>query len=273
MLPFDVLLEVEGPAFPLPPALEEVYGGQLGFAEEVVYANFVASMDGVVALGDGRSSGSVISGRNEADRFLMALLRASAEAVVVGAGTLRATPGHLWTAEYLLPGMASDFDELRRRLGRSAGPRLVVLSGSGEVDPAHPAIEAGALVLSTGAGARKARSTLPASCSVVAVGEGDRIDIGDAMKAVRQEGHRVVLTEGGPSVMGQFLEARMLDELFLTISPVIAGRSNAEARPGFVSGVELLPRTAAWSRLLGARRHGSHLFLHYATRDRDQPRR
>ncbi|MGO4756694.1 hypothetical protein AB4212_50220, partial [Streptomyces sp. 2MCAF27] len=88
----------EGPGLPcwrLPPALAALYGGDLGFTEPCVYANFVASLDGVVALGpEYRHSGSTISGREPADRFTMGLLRACANAVVIGAGTLRASPHH-----------------------------------------------------------------------------------------------------------------------------------------------------------------------------------
>ena len=55
-------------------------------------------MDGVTALGpEYPSSGSAISGHDPADRFVMGLLRACADVVLIGAGTLRATPGHLWT--------------------------------------------------------------------------------------------------------------------------------------------------------------------------------
>jgi len=78
------------------------YAGDLGFSEHCLYGNFVASLDGVVALGpEYPSSGSAISGREPADRFVMGLLRAFADAVLIGAGTLRATPTHRWTPEHV----------------------------------------------------------------------------------------------------------------------------------------------------------------------------
>ena len=86
----------------MPADLERIYG-RLGFADQVLYSNFVTSLDGVVTLGDKPSAGSVISGRNQADRFLMGLLRACADAVLLGAGTLRATPGHHCSFGPLLP--------------------------------------------------------------------------------------------------------------------------------------------------------------------------
>src|SRR4029077_18274636 len=89
--PLEVLFETELPSYPLPADLERLYG-RLGFSEPVVYSNFVSSLDGVVSLGVKPSAGSVISGKYPADRFVMGLLRSCADAVVVGAGTLRATP-------------------------------------------------------------------------------------------------------------------------------------------------------------------------------------
>jgi len=85
----------------------------------VIYANFVSSIDGVVTLGANPSAGSVISGKSAADRFVMGLLRACADAVVLGAGTLRATPGHLWTPAHVYPALATEFTALRSALGRS----------------------------------------------------------------------------------------------------------------------------------------------------------
>jgi len=73
----------------------------------------------------------------------------------------------------------------------------------------------------------------------------------------------VVLTEGGPHLMGELIKAQLLDEMFLTLSPVLAGRDK-ELRLGMVEGAELLPKLPVWSRLLSARRHGDYLFLRYA---------
>jgi riboflavin biosynthesis pyrimidine reductase len=104
-------LRYEEPGLPhqdLPPLLAWAYGGDLGFFETCVYANFVASLDGVVALGpEYPSSGSTISGHEPADRFVMGLLRAFADAVVIGAGTLRATPTHRWTPAHVCPAAGS----------------------------------------------------------------------------------------------------------------------------------------------------------------------
>src|SRR5207248_8343023 len=137
--PFDVLFEDDVPRHQMRPELERIYG-RLGFADSVIYSNFVSSVDGVVSLGSKPSAGSVISGRNPADRFLMGLLRAFADAVLLGAGTLRATPGHHWTPQHVYPDLTSDFAELRITLDRKPRPRLVLLTVGGNVDVSHPAV-------------------------------------------------------------------------------------------------------------------------------------
>lgn len=232
-----------------------------------MYANFVESIDGVVAIDGVPSAGSLISGRNEADRFLMGLLRAFADAVLVGAGTMRETPGHLWTPGHVFPALAAEFAELRKHLGRKAEPRLVVLTASGELDTRHPAIEHGALIITTKQGERRLAGRLPQTCELEALTGGHRLDIADAVAHVNQSGDRVVLTEGGPHVIGQLLDKSLLDEIFLTISPVVAGRNPASRRLGLVEGAEFLPAAGRWAELKSARRHGSHVFLRYRFSD------
>jgi riboflavin biosynthesis pyrimidine reductase len=63
--------------------------------------------------------------------------------------------------------------------------------------------------------------------------------------------------------MGSLLEAGLVDELFLTLSPLVAGRWRGEARPGLAEGVAFLPGTRIAGRLTGVRRHAAHLFLRY----------
>jgi riboflavin biosynthesis pyrimidine reductase len=259
--PFEVLFEGHLPSYPLPEELRHVYG-RLGFGERVLYSNFVSSLDGVVALGSGVSAGSVISGKHPADRFLMALLRACADAVVIGAGTMRATPGHLWTPAHVYPDLAAAFAELRNILGRSPEPRLVVLTASGDLDPKHPALMKGATVLTTKAGAKRIGGKLPPACDLIALGAGKHLDVNNAFVELGKRGFEVVLTEGGPHLMAQLIEARLLDEMFLTLSPVLAGRGR-ERRLGMVEGVELMPSAPVVSRPLSARRHGDFVFLRY----------
>jgi riboflavin biosynthesis pyrimidine reductase len=248
----------------MPQELEQIYG-RLGFADKVLYSNFVSSVDGVVSLGSSPSAGSAISGHNQADRFLLALLRAFADAVLLGAGTLRATPGHHWTPEHVYPDLASSFADLRTALGRKPRPRLVLVTSGGNIDASHAAVVDGATILTTASGAASLRDALPDSCDVIEVGESGFVDLRRAVEELRHRGHGVILTEGGPHVMGELIEKDLLDEAFLTISPVIAGR-DVEPRLGMVAGAEFLPARGVPSRLLSARRHGDFLFLRYGLR-------
>jgi riboflavin biosynthesis pyrimidine reductase len=260
MEPFEILYEeAELPAYKLPADLFHLYGG-LGFAERAVYSNFVASLDGVVTLGSKPSAGSIISGKDPADRFLMGLLRACADAVLIGAGTLRATPGHLWTPAHVYPELATEFLALRSALGRTTEPPLVVVTASGDLDASHPALVRGAIVMTSADGAKAIGNRLPKTCEVV--GTGKRVDLGKVLAELRSRGLDVILTEGGPHVIGQLIEGGLLDEAFLTVSPVIAGRKD-DRRLGMVEGVELLPGHGAWSELSSVRRHGDYMFLRY----------
>ena len=76
-------------------------------------------------------------------------------------------------------------------------------------------------------------------------------------------GTGAILSEGGPHVFGSLLRARLVDELFLTISPVLVGWSAGEERLGLVEGADLLPSGPVDGHLLGLRRDSTHLFLRY----------
>ena len=262
LAPFEVLLDTEQQSYALPEELSRVYG-RLRFADRVLYSNFVSSVDGVVALGSVASAGSIISGKFPADRFLMALLRACADAVVIGAGTMRATPGHVWTPAHVYPDLAPEFAALRQTLGLSPEPRLVLLTATGDLDFKHPALVRGAIVLTTKSVAKQIGRRLPPACEVIALAAGKMLDIKRAFGELTKMGFDVVLTEGGPHLMGELIKAGLIDEMFLTLSPVLAGRAE-ELRLGMVEGAELLPKVPVWGRLLTARRHGDYLFLRYS---------
>lgn len=87
----------------------------------------------------------------------------------------------------------------------------------------------------------------------------------DVLTSLHTQGHTAVLTEGGPQLIGHLLSEGLLDELFLTTSPVLAGRAGT-SRPGLISGLELLPNQPTWTDLISARRRESYLFLRYRLR-------
>jgi riboflavin biosynthesis pyrimidine reductase len=255
----------EAPDLPegsLPPQLSELYDGGLAIPEGRVYANFVSSIDGIVALEGGKApSGGIISGRNEADRFVMGLLRAFADAVLVGAGTVRAEGGKaLWTPDYIYPAAANAFSELRRALKREKTPRLVIVCGSDDLDPSERALEIGALVLTSTASAERLRKVLPEATEVRAIAGSDPIGVDAIFDALHAEGFRTILSEGGPQLFGELVSHDRVDELFLTVSPVLEGQSGKAF--GLIRGVDF-GRTPKPSRLLSVRRHEDHLFLRY----------
>lgn len=264
MSPLELLYEPPGlPSFDLPAELAAAYPGTLGFAEPRLYANFVATVDGVVAVPSLPGSNKLIAAASATDRFVMGLLRACADVLVIGSGTLTASPRGVWSPEQAYPDAAPAFAELRRRLGRPERLEVAVLSASGRLDPAHPAFAAGALVLTTGAGAAALAGRLPAASEAVSLTPGPELDAATAVALLRGRGHRLILSEGGPNAIGSLLAAGLVDELFLTVSPLLLGRTPGDGRLALVEGADLLADGPLGARLLGVRRDGEHLFLRY----------
>jgi riboflavin biosynthesis pyrimidine reductase len=251
------------PAFNLPDELVASYGGPLGFHEPRLYANFVATIDGVTALPHELQSSHLIAAANKADRFVMGLLRACADAILIGAGTLMASPRTRWTAGDAYPPAASLYAELRRLRGRPEQPTLAVLSGSGRIDPQHPGLAERTLILTSESGAARLDGTLPTSATIVPLGNEPRLEPVAAVEVLQASGHKLILCEGGPTLLAALTAAGLVDELFLTLSPLLAGRTENERRLGLLEGSELLPGRTVACTLLTLKRAGSHLFLRY----------
>ncbi len=191
----------------------------------------------------------------------MGLLRAFADAVLVGAGTVRAEGGRaLWTPDYIFPAAAEAFAALRQSLKRQKTPRLVIVSARGELDPSNRALQVGALVLTTAAAARHLRKALPTASEVRAISDGERIPVDEIFATLKAEGHRTILTEGGPHIFGQLVARNRVDELFLTVSPRLAGQRDRSF--GLVRGADF-GRTFKGAGLLSVRQGDSYLFLRY----------
>jgi len=274
MAPLESLLDVVcGDDFPLPPELATLYG-PLRFPPRkggpYVIGNFVTTMDGVASLSaPGLPGGGPISGSNPHDRMVMGLLRSVADAVIVGAGTLRSVPNHRWTAEYIYPTLSDSYRQLRIASGKNASPLNVIVTARGEIDPDLPVFRSGevkVLIVTNPEGARRIRERdLPASVVIGEVEEGGAISARAILSAVgRLLPGGIFLVEGGPRLMGDFFAGKCLDELFLTLAPQVAGRDGSVERPGFVAGKRFAPEHPLWGTLAGVKRAGSHLFLRYA---------
>jgi riboflavin biosynthesis pyrimidine reductase len=257
----SVLFERAGlPRFDvLPEPLLALYGGTLGFTRPRLFANFVASLDGVVALSAGGESGQIISGKSEADRFVMGLLRACADAVIVGASTFRRSSQHLWHAEAIYPKAAPWFAETRRRLGLAPKPKLVLVTASGAIDPGAPAV-GDALIVTCRRGEGRLRATaLPQGAEIAVLGS-DGVNPAELVALLHARGSELLLTEGGPTLFSALLQACVVDELFLTSSPKLFGRFADDGRKSLADGRDLGGAALA---LASVKRHGSHLFLRY----------
>ncbi|HEV8564796.1 MAG TPA: dihydrofolate reductase family protein [Actinomycetota bacterium] len=259
---FQTLFEASGlPRWDLPGGLEQTYGG-FGLAAPVVYGNFVASLDGIVAIpGVGRSS-ALISGSNPADRFVVGLLRAAADAIVIGAGTFRAHDGP-WTAENAYPDATEHFVDLRRRQSMGPHPTLVVVTASGNVGDSRSKLQ-GTIVVTTSGGAHTIGEAPAGIAEVVELSATGSIDVREVIRSLSERGYRRILMEGGPTLMGESLKARIVNELFLTVSPVIAGGGEGQPRPTLAAGVDVLPAAPLSGRLLSVRQSDAYLFLRYS---------
>jgi riboflavin biosynthesis pyrimidine reductase len=183
-----------------------------------VIANMVASADGATAV-DGVSGG--LGG--DGDLMVFTALRTIADVILVASGTAN--------AERYGPARTDEARTAwRAERGRPPAARIAVMTGSLSVDPdlplftegGGPDADLGPLVL-TGRGApADRRRVLAEVAEVVEVGD-DRVDITAALRELRRRGAEIVLVEGGPGLLGQMTSADLIDELCLTLSPVLAG--------------------------------------------------
>jgi riboflavin biosynthesis pyrimidine reductase len=176
-------------------------------------ANMVSSADGAASLG-GVSSGL----SSEADRHLFALLRTLADVIVVGAGTARAERYAPVRQHELWPDL---------RPGRTPTPPIAVLTARLELDPASRLIAsappwARTIVITTARAPVDRRAALDGLADVIVAGQ-ETVDPKAAVTALTERGHRRMLVEGGPHVLAQIAAAGLLDELCLTIGPLLAG--------------------------------------------------
>ncbi|MFD3679505.1 pyrimidine reductase family protein [Streptomyces sp. NPDC058613] len=194
--------------------LAEAYAyPSLGAGEHWLRANMVSTLDGA-AQHDGRSQ--PISG--ETDMRIFGTLRALADVVVVGAETVR--------QEGYRPARARDaFAARREAAGQGPAPAIAVVTASLDLDFSLPLFTSPLVptLVVTGAAAPADRvaEAVRAGAEVVVAGDGAGVDPARAVRELAGRGLRRQLTEGGPRLLGQFVAADALDELCLTISPML----------------------------------------------------
>lgn len=272
---FEILVDTAEAGAGLPEVFRAVYGGDWVLPDTAErpyrYSNFVMSHDGRVSFNvPGHEGGGDVSGFDPHDQWLMGLLRARADAVTVGANTLRSEPEHLWTAGFIFPDDAEAFAGLRAAEGRAEAPLQVFMTRSGDL-PTDAAVFADDRLEVVVATTEQGRARLAdrfgqdLDAQVLVAGEQD-LEIADMHRQLHAEyGVRTVLCEGGPRVYGAVVAAGELDEEFLTWSPVLVGGSaDPPTRPGLLEGLALPPGGPLRASLRSVRRAGDHLFLRTA---------
>lgn len=180
-------------------------------SRQSVRVNFVASIDGA-ATDHGLSGG--LSG--QADKRVFDILRRLCDVVLVGAGTVRAEG---YGAMRLDPASV----QWRRENGLADHPVFAIVSGTLGLDPQSTVFTKApvkALVVTVGASSRLKKEALSRVTDVLVCGE-ERLDVDVMLDAFAKRGLRQVLCEGGPTLFGTLLGADRVDELCLTISPLI----------------------------------------------------
>ncbi|MBY6414497.1 pyrimidine reductase family protein [Rhodococcus sp. BP-252] len=179
-----------------------------------VRVNFVSSVDGAVSA-DGVSAGL----GTPSDKRVFGALRALADVVVVGAGTVRAE-------DYGGVHLADDERERRIAAGQSPVPRIVVVTASASLDPQSRLFtdtEVSPTVVTASSSSPEARRRLEAAGARVVVDDGD-VTPAAVTAELERAGERRVLLEGGPGLFGTFLDDDAVDEICSTVSPVaVAG--------------------------------------------------
>ena len=263
----------------LPQGLRKLYDGDLHFrippAERpFVIGNFVSTLDGIVSYKiNGQAGGSTISGADPGDRFIMGLLRASADAIMVGARTVHdVSRESLWIPEYTYPEAKHLYSDYRLNMLRKPRyPLVVIVSGSGRLELERAVFRTAGVrtvVITTPAGkdelARVGGTKLDSveTCAVDAIG--GSITPQTILRLLHMQfGVQILLHEGGPTLFGQFLAADAVDELFMTLSPQCAGRKVGSIRPGLVHGVEFTPDLAPWFHIVSVKQGAEYLYLRY----------
>ena len=205
--------------------------------ERFVRVNFAVSVDGAVTV-DGKSRG--LSG--DADHEIFDLLRTMADVVLVGAGTVRIE------------------DYGGARVDAAHVPPVAVVSRSLALDPdarvfTVPSVRP--IVITCAEAPAERRKALSEVADVIVAGD-DSVDFSSALDQLAERGLSRVLNEGGPHLFGQLAAAHLVDELCLTLSPLIAGGASGRIIAG------LAEHLADRLRLVQVLEDGGFLFLRYA---------
>jgi 5-amino-6-(5-phosphoribosylamino)uracil reductase len=287
--PFEILFD-DAEASPFEDPAYRPYGN-LGFpppqpGRPWVYSNFVQSLDGITSLLGEHASGQYISQSGE-DRWLMDLLRAHADGIIMGMATLneerrlRGPESRGIVFQVVEPVMQA----LRARLGKKR-ERNIFVTRAENLDLSHYKVFDGDLVdtaiITSPAGGERLRAQGGHShVEIVAAGQGETLDLSAAIAKLRERpGIQYLLCEGGPSLYGSLARADLIDEKFVTVSPIEVGqlvppqqkRLPAEERlpllmrPTIFAGPGFTRETMSHWQWVSCRKVGDHQFNRYRRR-------
>lgn len=222
-------------------------------ARPFVYVNMAMTADGKITSAE-REYPRFTS---EVDRRGMDRLRAEADAVIVGAGTVRADDPTLQVRD-------PEMQAYRESLGKPAGLVQVVVSSRGDLDPdcgfftREPS--AGRIVATVDEIDPDRESTLAARSEVWKLGS-RRVDLAALLERLGRRGVERALLEGGGELNWGFVERDLVDELYVTIAPALLGGRES---PTLLEGRGFSMDAQRRLRLLEVRREGDELFCRYA---------
>ena len=265
--------------------------GHLGFPgppadRPWIYTNFVQSLDGIVSVLGKHACGGDISQSRE-DRWLMDLLRAHADGILMGMNTLREEQRRRGPDSRGIVFQVVDptLRELRRKLGKGRDRNIFVTSAA-DLDLSRHKVFDGDMVdtaiLTSPAGAERLQAQGGhAHVAIISAGDLEQFDLPRAICKLREElGVKHLLCEGGPTLYGSLARADLVDEKFLTVSPVETGqlvppeqeRLPAEEgipmllRPTVFGGPGLAYKQMTRWTWLSCRKAGEHQFNRYRRR-------
>ncbi|MDQ0380260.1 pyrimidine reductase family protein [Amycolatopsis thermophila] len=194
--------------------LDRIYGYPDDLDRPWVQANFTSSADGASTL-EGRSEG--LSG--PADKRIFFHGRLLADVVLAGAGTVRAE-------NYRGARTTPERRERRARLGLAEVPPIAVVTGSARLDPSAPLFtdtKVPPIVITTEHAPAERRAALAeAGADILLAGE-ETIDLRRALDGLAERGLLRVNCEGGPHLFGELVAEDLVDQLCVTVAPLLAG--------------------------------------------------
>ncbi len=216
----------------------------------------ISSIDGAIALGP--SSGGL---GGPADREALPAIRDAADVVMVGATTLR-------TEGYRTIGGSAERRARRERKNLAPRARLAVVTATGDLPPDHPLLgdrDHRAIVVTLAAAHERVRQGLDrhgylGTVDVVLAGD-THLEATLLRRGLRELGAPRILCEGGPTLAGVLAEQDAIDEVFLTLAPLLVGGAGGRMLSGAGEHLRML-------RLVSSRAVGDELLLHYERDER-----